>query len=146
MVTHPNLVFFYNKTQPPSKKSNLKFGSTYLEVVNGPIKKDNTNLGTFTFQNSIFDIDTVKGLYDGSSIVTFHLPKGSIQVSTIFKTIKNIDGTFLYSQRVPTKTIYKIINGTDNYVNVTGYVVFNVNPEKQFRKVEVYFTENPPKI
>jgi len=146
MVPTADLTFFYNKKQPPANTSKLIFGSTQLEVITGPIKKDNTNLGTFSFSNTIFDIDTVKGLYDGSSMVTFHFPNGSIQVSTIFKTKINTDGSFLYSQRVPTRTIYKIISGTSSYANVNGYVVFNVNPKKQFRKVEVFFTDTPPKI
>ena len=144
MVTHPNLVFFYSMSEINSKYNKQIIGSTLLAFTNGDIKnKNNTNLGKFAFSNNIYDIDVIKNKYDTVGNVTFFLPKGNIQLLASYKSIKNSEGNFTFPQGKNTYT-YKILSGTGQYINATGYAVFNVNSSSLTRKVSIFFTNAPP--
>jgi len=111
--------------------STITFGSTIIETITGPLLNKNKNsVERFAITNTIYDLNDINqdGFYESTSMITFYLKRGNIQVSAASQVTKDSDGKYIF----PTgKYIYTILSGTGKFLNARGYVIINANNTKR---------------
>jgi hypothetical protein len=136
----PDLKFYYNDDEAVSHISNIKFGSSVIQTIQGVITDKSIasphhkpignflqyNLCSLTANNTAFV----------SSVFTFYLKCGNIQCQPVGIQCLNSQGNYEFPHNM-TKT-YRIINGTEQYLNSTGYVVLHTFDNLE-RLVKIYF-------
>jgi hypothetical protein len=136
---NPDLSFSYSVSSSQTVISKFKFENTQLGTLNGNLFNDNNVVGRYTILNTIYDMNNIdnnnNNLYDATAQVTFFLKKGNIQFMPAYKVTKNSEGTYVFPSGTYT---YKIICGTNSYLNAKGYVVITIRGTT--RHVNIYFT------
>ena len=136
----PDLVFYYSDDNTVSNYSKLHFGSTLIINISGNITdKSITNkhykvIGYFTEYKMCNP--TINNSAYVTNIETFHLENGSILLEPIGIQPKNFQGN--YSIPSNTTLTFKMISGTEKYVNSKGYVTLQTYDNLE-RKVSIYF-------
>ena len=135
-----DLQFYYNDDDAISQFSNIKFGSSIIQTVQGVItdkcivSPNHKTIGNF-LQNNLCSL-TTNNMAFVSSVFTFYLKCGNIQCQPVGIQCQNRQGNYVLPHNV-TKT-YRIINGTEQYLNSTGYVVLHTFDNLE-RLVKIYF-------
>ena len=136
----PDLVFYYSDDNTISTYSKFKFGSTLILNISGNItdKSITTNnynkIGYFTEYKMCNP--TINNTAYVTNIETFFLKNGSIQIQPAGIQPINFQGN--YSITSNTTMTFRIISGTQNYVNAKGLVILKTYDNLE-RKVSVYF-------
>ena len=131
-----DLQFWYTDDATKSPVTKISFGSSLIVISTGKLNKPNNQIiGNFV-QNKLCIIQP-----DGSALVnnvkTFYLADGNIQFQPVGVQILNSQGN--YGLKANTTYKFTIINGTDKYLNSTGYVVLRTFDNLE-RLVQIYFT------
>lgn len=135
-----DLQFYYNDDETISQFSNLKFGSSLIQTIHGvitdksivcPYHKTIGNL----LQYKLVSLTTNNTAFV-SNVFTFYLKCGNIQCQPVGIESLNSQGNYGLPPNI-TKT-YRIINGTEQYLNSTGYVVLHTFDNLE-RLVKIYF-------
>jgi hypothetical protein len=131
-----DLQFWYTDDDTKSPVTKISFGSSILVISTGKLNKPNNQIiGNFV-QNKLCIIQP-----DGSALVnnvkTFYLADGNIQFHPVGVQTLNSQGN--YGLKSNTTYKFTIINGTEKYLNSTGYVVLHTFDNLE-RLVKIYFT------
>ena len=135
-----DLQFYYNDDEAVSQISNIKFGSSVIQTIQGVITDksivclNNKTIGNFLQYNLVSS--TTNNMAFVSSVFTFYLKCGNLQCQPVGIQCLNSQCNYGLPHNV-TKT-YRIINGTDQYLNSTGYVVLHTFDNLE-RLVKIYF-------
>jgi len=136
----PDLVFYYSDDNTISTYSKFNFDSTLILNISGNItdKSITTNnynkIGYFTEYKMCNP--TINNTAYVTNIETFFLKNGSIQIQPAGIQPINFQGN--YSITSNTTMTFRIISGTQNYVNAKGLVILKTYDNLE-RKVSVYF-------
>jgi hypothetical protein len=131
-----DLQFWYTDDATKSPVTKISFGSSLIVISTGKLNKPNNQIiGNFV-QNKLCIIQP-----DGTALVnnvkTFYLADGNIQFQPVGVQILNSQGN--YGLKANTTYKFTIINGTEKYLNSTGYVVLRTFDNLE-RLVQIYFT------
>jgi hypothetical protein len=135
-----DLQFYYNDDEAVSHISNIKFGSSVIQTIQGVLTDksivtlNHKTIGNF-LQYNLCSL-TANNTAFVSSVFTFYLKCGTIQCQPVGVQCLNSQGNYGLPHNV-TKT-YRIINGTEQYLNSTGYVVLHTCDNLE-RLVKIYF-------
>ena len=138
----PDLVFYYSDDDTISNYSKFKFGSTLILNISGNITdksittKNYSKIGYFTEYKMCNPNPTLNNTAYVTNIETFFLKNGSLQLQPVGIQPINFQGN--YSITSNTTVTFKIISGTENYLNAKGYITINTYDNLE-RKVSVYF-------
>ena len=138
----PDLVFYYSDDDTISNYSKFKFGSTLILNISGNITdksittKNYNKIGYFTEYKMCNPNPTLNNTAYVTNIETFFLKNGSLQLQPTGIQPINFQGNYSITSNTIVK--FKIISGTENYLNAKGYVTINTYDNLE-RKVSVYF-------
>ena len=137
----PDLVFYYSDDDTISNYSKFKFGSTLILNISGNITdksittKNYNKIGYFTEYKMCNPNPTLNNTAYVTNIETFFLKNGSLQLQPTGIQPINFQGNYSITSNTIVK--FKIISGTENYLNAKGYVTINTYDNLE-RKVSVY--------
>jgi hypothetical protein len=136
----PDLKFYYNDDNTISSVSNITFGTSLIETIQGVITDKSAAcphskpIGNF-LQYKLCSLSTNNTAFV-SNVFTFYLKCGNIQCQPVGIQPLNSQDNYSLPPNI-TKT-YRIINGTEQYLNSTGYVVLQTFDNLE-RLVRIYF-------
>ena len=135
-----DLQFYYSDDDTVSQVSKITFGTSLIQTIQGVITDKsiscphNKPIGNF-LQYKLGSLATNNTLFV-SNVFTFFLKCGNIQCQPVGIQCLNSQGNYGLPPNI-TKT-YRIINGTEQYLNSTGYVVIHTYDNLE-RLVKIYF-------
>jgi hypothetical protein len=135
-----DLQFYYSDDETISPVSKITFGTSLIQTTQGVItdksivSPHHKPIGNF-LQYKLGSLATNNTLFV-SNVFTFFLKCGNIQCQPVGIQSLNSQGNYGLLPNI-TKT-YRIINGTEQYLNSTGYVVIHTFDNLE-RLVKIYF-------
>ena len=135
-----DLKFYYSDDDTISQVSKITFGTSLIQTTQGVItdksaaSPNHKQIGNF-LQYKLCGLSTNNTAFV-SNVFTFYLKCGNIQCQPVGIQSLNSQGNYGLPPNI-TKT-YRIINGTEQYLNSTGYVVLQTFDTLE-RFVRIYF-------
>jgi hypothetical protein len=134
-------VFYYSDDNRISTYSKLNFELTLIlnisgNITNSSITEKNNNIVEYFTEYKICNHTANNSAYV-TNIETFDLKDGSIQIQPA--GIKSINYQMNYNISANGTLTFKIISGTNNYLNAKGYVTLKTYDNLE-RKVNIYFS------
>jgi hypothetical protein len=135
----PDLIFYYSTSKKYNVATVTSLDTSILQTRNGDLFADenlSTIIGKMAASSIIYDVKNPNnGLYERTGDESFFLPQGSIAVSLSNRVFKTTEGSFIS----PVGTnIYKILGGTGDFLNSTGFLV-SVSKNDTIRELLMYF-------
>jgi hypothetical protein len=136
----PDLQFYYSDDDTVSTVSKITFGTSLIQTIQGVITDKSAAcphykpIGNF-LQYKLCSLSANNTAFV-SNVFTFYLKCGTIQCQPVGIQSLNSQGNYGLPPNI-TKT-YRIINGTEQYLNTTGYVVLQTFDNLE-RLVRIYF-------
>jgi len=145
-MLEPDLTFYFSSSKKYDIVTQKIVDTTIYQTRSGPIFSDENllqQIGKFASSTVIYDINNLdnisKNEYTRTGEFTYFLPQGQITIPLNDIVYKTVEGT--YSALIGRgENIYKIINGSKNFLFVTGIVVGMDNSDLS-RKALVYFNK-----
>lgn len=136
-----DITFYYKSLDLITKPNYTLIDGNNIQTLSKQAKLYSDKNCTNSIGNTIFTstISNINNILLDTFIVTFMLPRGSIQcVSSTDKLIK-VNDSYLIQSKEP--LVFNIVNGTDSYINSTGKVIlYTLSNSSDYKcYVKIYF-------
>jgi hypothetical protein len=140
----PDLTFYYTLSlKDNSELDETTFKNTILQNIKGIIYADSDltqPIGEWLESNLIFNIyqNVNNWLYKRSGNQVFYLPEGTFNFPNKTPVTKDYEGKYCNQSG---SFIYKIVGGSGNFLNSSGFIEITYNNTNLIRTVLVYFSK-----